>query len=274
MAASSSVPGSAGRRWLEQLWRGLVSRMGAVPSYLVTALYCGVLAALACRLLLAGVHRLQGCLLAFLPAPLTPLVGAVMLLGLLRLVSWPLQGTGTDAYLLAIHGRMPPLGMGAALAKLVATVMSIGAGGSGGLAGPALFIGAGLGQSWRSLLPQHGQSPRQLQLMGAASLLAALLGAPLAAAFLACEVLYRRSLRVSELPAALLAAYAGHFSYRWMGGYQTSTAGFRLSWSCAPHITIATCRREPTCRSTTKPRVISGSATSWAGSLLLFGPKL
>ena len=202
-----------------KLWgEGVISgRVLTGGRWLGFALLCGVLSALLCLTLIRGVEGVQS-ILSPVPHGLRPIVGAVILLALLRLTRFPLQGTGTDTYILAVHGKVPPLGSAPALGKLLATIGVVGSGGSGGLAGPALYIGAGMAHSFSGFITVGSDDHRYLQLMGASSMLAALLQAPLAAAVLACEILYRQSIRLKDLPVALMGSWSGYIIYGWLGG--------------------------------------------------------
>lgn len=101
------------------------------------------------------------------------------------------MGHGTDGAIHAFHhkgGRVdwivPPV-------KLVATIFTLGLGGSGGSEGPIAQIGSGAG----SLLGQKfGLSPRRTRILlvaGMAAGIGALFEAPLAAMIFAGEILYR-----------------------------------------------------------------------------------
>lgn len=116
--------------------------------------------------------------------------------------------------------------------KFLATVATLGSGGSGGLTASASLIGesvsAGLfkprhriahrtrqigmsprlWQWWRSSGPDELQTA---QLSGIAAAVATLLGAPFAAAFFAIEVMYRRRPVIEKLLYALLSALVAFF---------------------------------------------------------------
>ena len=78
------------------------------------------------------------------------------------------------------------------LAKILATVITLGSGGSGGVFTPALFIGAslggGVGALMRDILPEHLVHPESWALVGMAGLVSGATRAPLTAIFMVYEL--------------------------------------------------------------------------------------
>jgi CIC family chloride channel protein len=100
------------------------------------------------------------------------------------------EGHGTDALIRAFHrgagqirGRVP-------LIKAVASIITIGTGGSAGSEGPIAQVGAGFGSFLARLLRLTPDERRLLMLAGAAGGIGAIFRAPLGGALFACEVLY------------------------------------------------------------------------------------
>ncbi|WP_406693842.1 chloride channel protein [Singulisphaera sp. Ch08] len=115
------------------------------------------------------------------------------------------EGHGTDALIRAFHrgggqirGRVP-------LVKGIASVITIGTGGSAGQEGPIAQIGAGFGSFLARLLRLTPSERRILILAGAAGGVGAIFRAPLGGALFACEVLYMTAAMES---AALLPCLA------------------------------------------------------------------
>lgn len=112
----------------------------------------GIVAALVSVLF---VHALRLVANAFnrsdrLPAPLRPVVG-MTLVGVLGLYVPYVYGNGFDTITLALHEQLPLyLLLALPAAKLLATALTAGSGGSGGLFTPSLFLGAlvGGGYGW------------------------------------------------------------------------------------------------------------------------------
>lgn len=116
--------------------------------------------------------------------------------------------------------------------KFLATLLSLGSGGSGGLAAGAALIGesvaAGLfkprrvmdqvaarfglaGRFWRWWYADQPDLLQTAQLSGVAAAIAVLLGAPFAAAFFATEVMYRSRPVIEKLIYALVSALVAFF---------------------------------------------------------------
>lgn len=136
-----------------------------------------------------------GDALARLPGPgwVRPLVGGLLVGAAVNLSGGALVGRG--------HLALPPVlfGEGAwwlllalALGKLLATSLTFGAGGSGGMFTPALYVGAALGGSFgvgaSLLLPGWVDHPPAYALVGMGALVVAVLDAPLTGVLLVFEI--------------------------------------------------------------------------------------
>ncbi len=85
------------------------------------------------------------------PFWLYPALGGVVV-GILALAFPEVMGTGQDTIRTALDGRLSGWRCGAlTLAKIAATVATLGSGGSGGAFMPALFIGGAAGSAWATL---------------------------------------------------------------------------------------------------------------------------
>jgi CIC family chloride channel protein len=100
------------------------------------------------------------------------------------------EGHGTDALIRAFHrgggqirGRVP-------LIKGIASIITIGTGGSAGQEGPIAQMGAGFGSFLARLLRLSPDERRLLVLSGAAGGVGAIFRAPLGGALFGCEVVY------------------------------------------------------------------------------------
>src|SRR6185312_3758986 len=82
-----------------------------------------------------------------------------------------------------IRGRMPFI-------KAIASILTIGSGGSAGEEGPIAQIGAGLGSAIARLMRLTVEETRLLMLAGAAGGMGAIFRAPLGGALFAVEVVY------------------------------------------------------------------------------------
>lgn len=115
------------------------------------------------------------------------------------------EGHGTDALIRAFHRGGGQIRARVPLVKAVASVITIGTGGSAGQEGPIAQIGAGFGSALARLLRMTPNERRLLMLSGAAGGIGAIFRAPLGGALFAGEVLYATTATES---AALLPCLA------------------------------------------------------------------
>src|SRR5437763_10747956 len=104
------------------------------------------------------------------------------------------EGHGTDAAIAAFH-QGKPIRARIPLIKLIASAITIGSGGSGGREGPAAQISAGFGSLLGSLLHLDIQDRRIAIATGIGAVSGAIFRAPLGAAVLAAEILYKNDIR-------------------------------------------------------------------------------
>jgi len=121
---------------------------------------------------------------------LIPTVGG-LLCGLLVYTFAPeAEGHGTDAMVRAFHSQGGRIRGRVPLIKTVASVLTIGTGGSAGREGPIAQIGAGFGSFLADKLKMSEWERRMLILAGAGAGIGAIFRAPLGGALFAVEVLY------------------------------------------------------------------------------------
>ncbi len=121
---------------------------------------------------------------------LVPAAGGLISGALVFTLAPEAEGHGTDAMIRAFHrgggairGRVPVI-------KAVASIITMGTGGSAGQEGPIAQIGAGFGSVLGGLLKLPPTDRRLLMLAGAAVGVGAIFRAPLGGALFAGEVLY------------------------------------------------------------------------------------
>jgi len=108
---------------------------------------------------------------------------------LLRFATGDSRGQGVPEVMEAVAIRRGIMGMRSVLVKSVASAMTIGSGGSAGIQGPTVHIGAGLGSVIGQVLRVSGDRIRTLACCGAAAGIAATFNAPIAGAMFALEVI-------------------------------------------------------------------------------------
>ncbi|MBI4816780.1 MAG: chloride channel protein [Deltaproteobacteria bacterium] len=113
---------------------------------------------------------------------------------------------GTDTFIEAVHARAGVIRRRVAAAKFLASMITLGTGGSGGREGPSMLIGGALGSFVSSVLKLSPRERRLLVIAGAAAGVSAVFRTPLGAALLAVEVLYRDGFESDALVPSILAS--------------------------------------------------------------------
>jgi len=149
-------------------------------------------------------HVFRPWLLVLLPA-----VGALGS-GILSQLAPETRGGGGDAMINAFHhhgGRIRRRVIGV---KALASLLTLGTGGSGGREGPTMQIGGALGSTVGRLLRVSAVERRILMVAGVAAGISAVFRTPLGAALLAVEVLYRDDFESDALIPAVLASVVAY----------------------------------------------------------------
>ncbi|MFG1805634.1 chloride channel protein [Streptomyces sp. NPDC049040] len=144
---------------------------------------------------------------------LFPTVGA-LLVGSLGLLVPGVLGTGYGLMQALTHRQIlldlsPWLLLAVPLAKIAATALSVGSGGSGGIFGPCLVVGAGVGAVvWRLFEPLGAvaHSPMAYVVVGMAACLGPVARAPLAVLVMAVETVGDASLLAPGIVGVLCAS--------------------------------------------------------------------
>lgn len=127
-------------------------------------------------------------------------------------------------------GRLPAIG---AVAKVVASALTIGSGGSVGRQGPIVFLGSSFGSLLGQMLHLSEQNVRLLVAAGAAGGIAGTFNAPIAGVFFALEVLLRRFSTRNFSVVVLSSVVATVVAIQIRGDY--SSAG-QMLWKPSPLI--------------------------------------
>jgi CIC family chloride channel protein len=123
------------------------------------------------------------------------------------------RGGGTGVAVVAFHSHRGRIPARLTWTKLIASVLTLGTGGSGGREGPISLVGAGLGSLLAERLHLTARDRRVLLVAGIAGGIAAVFRAPLTAAIYAIEVLYRGpDLETDALIPSFIAAATGYVS--------------------------------------------------------------
>ncbi len=151
---------------------------------------------------------------------LLPALGGLAVGYLLHYLAPEARGHGTDAAIRAFHHTGGVIRKRVPLVKMLASIVTMGTGGSGGREGPIAQIGAGFGSFLATRLGLGVRYRRVMLASGLAAGVGAIFRAPLAGALFAAEVLYSDPEVETDvlLPAAITsivayAVYAARFGY-------------------------------------------------------------
>jgi CIC family chloride channel protein len=134
-----------------------------------------------------------------------PAVGGV-LSGFVSRFAPETRGGGGDAAIHAFHQDKGNVRRRVLWVKPLASIATLGTGGSGGREGPTMQIGAALGSLVGRTLALTGRERRTLMVAGVAAGISAVFRTPLGAALLAIEVLYRDDFESEALIPSVLAS--------------------------------------------------------------------
>ncbi len=138
------------------------------------------------------------------------------------------EGHGTDEAIKAYHRKRGMIRPKVPIVKLIASVITIGTGGSGGREGPIAQIGAGIGSFLATRLNLDTKTRRWLLAAGMGAGIGSIFRAPLAGAIFAAEVLYITAEVETEvlLPATVSSIIAySVYSFRFGWGHIFTNSG-------------------------------------------------
>jgi CIC family chloride channel protein len=158
-----------------------------------------------------------------------PLVvgGGGLLAGLLVFGLAPeAEGHGTDAAIKAVHTNPKGVRPRVIVVKLVASVLTIGSGGSGGREGPTAQISSGFGSVLARKLNLTPSDARICVAAGIASGIGAIFRAPFGGALLGVELLYTNDVEIEALMPSIVATVVGYGIFCWITGSFTPVFGY------------------------------------------------
>ena len=203
---------------------GVIAGLGAVALYSALAgatwLFLHVLAGYDVpRAVGEGLSRGSGSIRRPWALPLVVGLGG-LLSGLLVFRFAPdAEGHGTDAAIRAVHENPRGIRVRTVLVKLVASALTIGSGGSGGREGPTAQISAGFGSLLARGLNLSPADGRIAVSVGIGSGIGAIFKAPLGAAVLAAEIVYRDDIEVETLLPAIIASIVSYALFGAVEGF-------------------------------------------------------
>jgi chloride channel protein, CIC family len=176
-----------------------------IPLYVLFGLIVGVLAVFYIKIF----HRIKDEFNAYPAHPLLkPALGA-LIIGVIGIFLPQIMGNGYEFVEHALAGKIIfPIIALLAIFKILATSITLGSGGSGGVFAPAIFIGAMIGGSFGNivhyLFPAYTASPGAYATVGIGAFLAAATHAPLTGIFLIFEMTGNYQIIIPLMFAAII----------------------------------------------------------------------
>jgi CIC family chloride channel protein len=128
-------------------------------------------------------------------------------------------GHGTDAAIEAIHNHPRGIRLRTVVVKVVASALTIGAGGSAGREGPTGQISAGFGSLLARVLDLSDADAKVAVATGVGAGIGSIFGAPLGGAVLSAEILYRDDIDPAALLPSFVAAGVGYAIFGSVEGF-------------------------------------------------------
>jgi CIC family chloride channel protein len=187
-----------------------------VPGALIVGLVCGLLMVvfqIAIDLMI-GAFALSG-----IPLFLSPLIGGLFSGAMIKIGRREVQGSGISKAIEMTHSPSS-FTEGTAATKLFATTISIGSGNPVGREGPAVLMGAAIGNSVGYRMGfSHPAHLRVFLMMGSAAATAGIYKAPLGGALFATEAPYRRDARLGYFVPTVLSALTSFLVFSLVMGF-------------------------------------------------------
>ncbi len=124
------------------------------------------------------------------------------------------MGLGTNRYITAININSGKMKQRTFFTKIMATALTLGFKGSGGVEGPMVMVGGSLANTLSKLPLIHrfvnAEDRRIMTICGAAGAVGAIFRSPLGGGIFVVEVLYKSSLHYNELFPAILSSTIGY----------------------------------------------------------------
>lgn len=138
-----------------------------------------------------------------------PAIGA-LIGGAASMLAVETRGGGSDAIIDAYHNRGGQVRRRVPIVKILASIATLGFGGSGGREGPTMQIGGSIGAIVGRYLRVTDRERRILLVAGTAAGMSAVFRTPLGAALLAVEVLHRDDFESDALVPSVLASVVSY----------------------------------------------------------------
>ncbi len=140
------------------------------------------------------------------------------------------EGHGTDAAIRSVHTNPKGVRPRVIGVKLIASMITIGSGGSGGREGPTAQISSGFGSVLARVLNLTPSDARIAVSAGIASGIGAIFRAPLGGALLGAELIYRDDVEIEALIPSIVASIIGYAVFAAITGDVNPLFGYHDSY--------------------------------------------
>jgi len=180
--------------------------------YLILGFVCAIIGVIFIRMFYFAEERVENLKV---PSFLKPAVGG-LLLGIVAIFFRDVMGVGYDTILDILNGNKTGLILLALIfMKMIATIFTLGFGGSGGLFVPALFIGAATGGFFGTIIhtifPTLTATPGAYGLVAMSAMLAATMRAPLTSILIIFEITQTYEIILPLMLSAIIANVAANW---------------------------------------------------------------
>ncbi len=131
------------------------------------------------------------------------------------------KGHGTEKVIEAVHKKSGEIKVSVIPVKLIATIVTLFAGGSAGKEGPGAQIGAGTASMISDFLHFSKKDRKKLVACGISAGFATVFGTPIAGAIFGIEVLVVGTLMYDLLLPSIVAGFSAFFTAQYLGAHYT-----------------------------------------------------
>ncbi len=158
------------------------------------------------------------------------IVGISALLSVLVSDSMRTKEVGSEIIIKAFHNgsKIKPIEIPS---SIISSSITVGLGGSAGREGPASHAGAGIGQLIVNLFGGNPEDRRIATAVGMGAAIGVIFKTPLAGAFLAGELLYKRDIEPNVIYPALIASSIGYVIFSSVTGFSPIFGTYTLPFS-------------------------------------------
>ncbi|AFZ70053.1 chloride channel protein EriC [Caldisphaera lagunensis DSM 15908] len=158
------------------------------------------------------------------------IVGISALISVLVSIAMKTKEVGSDIAIKAFHNgnKIKPIEIPA---SIISSSITIGLGGSAGREGPASHAGAGIGQLIINFFGGNPEDRRLATAVGMGAAIGVIFKTPLAGAFLAGELLYKRDIEPNVIYPGLIASSVGYVLFSSVTGFSPIFGTYTLPFS-------------------------------------------